>query len=200
MKRSRHRVTGQQIGSSTMPQSQNTLGQDEGQLGNGPQANLADAADDLGRQARETAGRVRSELEGTANAQKTVVASLVNDFADVIDNAARHLDQRGQHSAARYAEGMGSSLADFSRTVEQKSLGDMVGDVSDLARKHPAAFVGGAMLLGMALSRVAKAAPSSVTQPFTDKVKSAVSEVKSAVADVSADLASSVRSSNEGLK
>lgn len=183
-----------------MPQSQNNLGQDESRFGKGPQATLGDAADDLGRQAKEKAGRVRSELESTANAQKTVVASLVNDFADVIDGAARQLDQRGQHSAARYAEGMGSSLADFSRTVENKSFGDIVGDVSDLARRHPAAFVGGAMLLGMALSRVAKAAPSSVTQPFTDKVKSAVSEVKSAVADVSADLTTGVRSSNEGIK
>lgn len=183
-----------------MPQSQNNIGQDESRFGNGPQTNLGDAADDLGRQAKKTASRVRSEIEGTANAQKTVVASLVNDFADVIDGAARQLDQRGQHSAARYAEGMGSSLADFSRTVEQKSLGDIVGDVSDLARWHPAAFVGGAMLIGMALSRVAKAAPSSVTQPFTDKVKSAVSEVKSAVDDVSADLTSGAQSSKEGFK
>lgn len=183
-----------------MPQTQNHFGQDHSRFGEGPQTTLGSAAEDLGQHAKATAGRVRSELEGTANEQKTAVASLINDFADVVDSAARHLDQRGQRSFARYADGMSSSLADFSRTVEHKSLGDLVGDVSDMARRHPAAFVGGAMLLGMALSRIAKAAPSSVTQPITDKVKSAVSEAKSAVADVAADLTSGAHPTNEGLK
>lgn len=190
-----------------MPLTHNHSGRHQGRFDEGPQSALGSAAEDLGTQAgdlaedaKDAAARLQSDVEETAAEKKTVVASLINDFADVIDAAARHLDERGQRTFARYADGMSATLTGFSQTVEKKSLGDIVGDVSDLARRHPAAFVGSALVAGIALSRIAKAAPSSVTQPIAERVKSAVSDVKSAVADVTADLASAATASNEGRK
>ncbi|MGE3918602.1 MAG: hypothetical protein AB7F78_23155, partial [Hyphomicrobiaceae bacterium] len=51
----------------------------------------------------------------------------------------------------------GSGLKSISTSLEQKSTSELVGDVTRLAREHPVAYLGGAMLIGVALSRFAVA-------------------------------------------
>lgn len=156
-----------------MRETQHTSNEDENRFaaGNGAPSS---PVDDIGRQAQETVDQVRSNLADGADRSKSAVASIINDVAEVIEGAAEQFSQRGQISASHYTRAMGSGLSSLSHSMESKSFGEIVGDVTELARRHPAAFVGGAMLLGMALSRVAKASGTSITSKLSETVSNAM--------------------------
>ncbi|WP_424933975.1 hypothetical protein [Amaricoccus macauensis] len=90
-----------------------------------------------------------------AEAAKKDAAGEVRRTADGLEAAAAELEdsplQRDLlHEAA-------DGLKQISRSVEGKSLSEMASGLSDLARKNPAAFLGGAALAGFAMARFARA-------------------------------------------
>lgn len=163
-----------------MRETPNTANEDQTRFGAG-NGSPSSPVEEIGRQAQETVDQVRSNLADGADRQKSAVASMINDLAEVIGSAAEQLDQRGQSTAAHYANAMSSGFTDFSHTVERKSFGEIVGDVTDLARRYPAAFIGGAMLAGMALSRVAKASGTSITGKLSETISDVLPDATSSL-------------------
>lgn len=96
-----------------------------------------------------------TEVRLQANHAKDRVAGDVGDVAQALRRAAEEL--RGGSAQERTLGQVANSLADASDALRDKDLGEIVQSVSKVARDNPVLFLGGAILLGFAASRYAKA-------------------------------------------
>ncbi|MBL8774204.1 MAG: hypothetical protein JNK30_22640 [Phenylobacterium sp.] len=97
--------------------------------------------------------RVRAEAQkGTQAGAKTL-----GDFANAIRRAGDELASADQSPTSRLVQKAADGLEGLSRDLADKDPGDLLNAVRDFGRRNPAAFIGGAVLLGVALGRFVRA-------------------------------------------
>jgi hypothetical protein len=105
--------------------------------------------------------RVRAEAQkGTQAATKTL-----GDFANAVRRAGDELAGADQSPASRLVQKAADGLENFSRSLDGKDPGDLLNDVRDFGRRHPVTFIGGAVLVGLALGRFVRATEGSTALP-----------------------------------
>ena len=132
---------------------------------------VADVAKDAARatydavsaQASELASSVAGELETSAEDQKRRGAETMRTFAGAVQHAAAELDQQSP-VVARQFRTAAQKVEDLSESLRDRSIRDLVNDASDLARRQPLWFFGGAIVAGFALSRFLKSSARASTQ------------------------------------
>jgi len=113
-------------------------------------------------QASELASNVADELETSGEDQKRRGAETMRAFAGAVEHAAAELDQQSPlvarqfRTAARKVDG-------FSQSLRDRSVRNLVNDASDLARRQPLWFFGGAIIAGFVLSRFLKSSAVAPT-------------------------------------
>jgi hypothetical protein len=134
-------------------------------------------AADLATKARDTAGGLRDEAAGMvqdvkaegasvaaavqeraaglAEEQKQAGAEQADSVARAVHRAADELEGTSPQ-IARYVHDAASSVDRLARALRDRSPGELLGGVEDLARRQPVAFFGAAVLAGFALARFAK--------------------------------------------
>jgi ElaB/YqjD/DUF883 family membrane-anchored ribosome-binding protein len=100
----------------------------------------------------QAAGRVR----GFADEGKGRVTGLLENVSEVINDAARSVDERLGEDYGDYAHRAASAVADFAGRIRDRSVDDIVDDTRDFVRKSPAIAIGIAAVAGFALIRVVK--------------------------------------------
>ncbi len=124
----------------------------------------------IGEKARDAAAAATQEVKATAQGVADTVATEAGNYAGQAKDAAAN-ELKGVASALRTAaEEMRSGspqertfsqiaegLADASDAMRNKDLGEMVGAVTDFAKRNPIVFLGSAALIGFAATRFAKA-------------------------------------------
>jgi hypothetical protein len=119
--------------------------------------------DAVSAQASELASNVAGELETSAEEQKRRGAETMRAFAGAVQHAAGELDLASP-VVARQFRTAAQKVEELSEGLRDRSVRDLVGDVSEFARRQPLWFFGGAIIAGFALSRFLKstaAAPPS---------------------------------------
>lgn len=113
-------------------------------------------AGELQDAARSTVDDARNAAEEHAEAAKGQAASEIDRTAASLEAVADDLDGEGglQQELLREAA---DGLKQISRSIEGKSVGAMVEDLSEFGRNNPLAYLGGAALAGFALARFALA-------------------------------------------
>jgi hypothetical protein len=97
--------------------------------------------------------RVKAEAQkGTDAATKTL-----GDFANAVRRAGDELAGADQSPASRLVQQAADGLESLSRNLAGKDPGDLLNAVRDFGRRNPAAFIGGAVLVGVALGRFVRA-------------------------------------------
>ncbi|MCQ0091292.1 hypothetical protein [Roseovarius sp. M141] len=128
----------------------------------------------IGEKAEEVATTVTEEAKARAQGVADTVATEAGNYAGQAKDAAAD-EVKGVASALRTAaEEMRSGspqertfsqiaegLADASDAMRDKDLGEMVGAVTDFAKRNPMVFLGSAALIGFAATRFAKASSGS---------------------------------------
>lgn len=124
----------------------------------------------IGEKAKEAATAATQEAKATARGVTDTVATEAGNFAGQAKDAAAD-EVKGVASALRTAaeelrsgspqertfSQIAEGLADASDAMRDKDLGEMVGAVTDFARRNPMVFLGSAALIGFAATRFAKA-------------------------------------------
>lgn len=130
----------------------------------------------IGEKAKEAATAATQEAKATAQGVADTVATEAGNYAGQAKDAAAD-EVKGVASALRTAaEEMRSGspqertfsqiaegLADASDAMRDKDLGEMVGAVTDFAKRNPMVFLGSAALIGFAATRFAKASSDSTS-------------------------------------
>jgi hypothetical protein len=110
-------------------------------------------------QASEFAADVGEELSRTAEGQKVRGVEAMQGFARAITTAAGELEDQSP-MVARYVRDAGRQVEVLSQNLRGRSITDLMGAASDLARSQPVVFLAGAVAAGFALSRFLKSSAS----------------------------------------
>jgi ElaB/YqjD/DUF883 family membrane-anchored ribosome-binding protein len=135
----------------------------EGETGNGFVASAGtgtSGTDRLVSQVRDQVtglrGQAADKLRGFADDGKGRVTGLLEDVSEVINDAARSVDERLGGDYGDYAHRAAGAVADFADRIRDKSVDDIMDDTRDFVRKSPVIAIGLAAVAGFALLRVIK--------------------------------------------
>lgn len=101
-------------------------------------------------------GQAGGRIRGFADDGKTRATGLLDDFSEVINDAARSVDQRFGADYGEYAHRAAGAVSSFADTMRAKSVDDIVEDTRAFVRKSPGIAIGIAAVAGFALMRVIK--------------------------------------------
>lgn len=116
---------------------------------------VAGAAEDAASTGAEIADAARERAEGLADQGKQAAAEQATGFAQAIRHAAEDLETSSPE-IARHVRTAADSVEGISAALRDRSAGQLMQDVTDFARRQPAAFFGVAAIAGFALARFAK--------------------------------------------
>ena len=104
-------------------------------------------------EARGFASSARQQASQRVDQRKQEAAGTIHDFADAIRRAGDELGQRDRGMPARLMTQAAESLEGMSRTLADRSPGQMIDAARDYGRRNPTAFLAGAVLVGLAIGR-----------------------------------------------
>jgi hypothetical protein len=119
-----------------------------------------DQASELGSTAKKFASDAAAGAQSAIEEQKSLGAEYVASVAGAMHRAAGEFD-REVPFAARYLHQTAEQIEHAAEAVRNRKARELVGEVEDFARRQPALFFGGAMLLGFAALRFIKSAPEN---------------------------------------
>lgn len=126
------------------------------------------ARDTFGRAAEEARTMAQDEAGRRAEAGKAHLADEGRRLADSLHEAAGA--QRRDSPRARILDRMAESVAEASDELRGQSVGRLLGEAEDFARRHPGAFVASAALLGFAATRFMRASPPATSAQSADRM------------------------------
>jgi hypothetical protein len=139
----------------------------EDNIRNDAGSTAANARNKVRAKAAEVAGKAKQKIADQYGEKVSEATNEVQHFASALRRAGQNLRDDGSSTigaslltrAADQLESIGSSL-------NGKDLDAIISDVDRLARRNPAVFAGGAMLIGFAASRFLKSSSRNVHRNF----------------------------------
>jgi hypothetical protein len=139
-----------------MTDQQNTTGQSS----MGQEA--SSTVNELKARAGESYQAAKEEVTHRAEGAKSSIADELSGVAEALRHAS---DEMRDNSTSRRAVGwVADSLNDVSQAMRNRETSQLMSDIGGFARRNPALFLGGAALVGFAISRFAKASSRSHAQ------------------------------------
>jgi hypothetical protein len=130
---------------------------------------LGDAGRAVRQETAQFAGVAKERARGAIDQRKETATRTLGDFADAVRKAGDELTARDQSMASRMVGHAADSLEGLSRTVADKRPEELLDAVRDFGRRNPAAFIGGAVLVGLAIGRFARASAQTTGQIDVDR-------------------------------
>jgi hypothetical protein len=106
-----------------------------------------------------------SKVEKVLSNQKAVGADYISSIAQAAERAAKEFDAE-LPQAAQYIRQASHTINGMADKIREREVRDLVGELTDYARRQPTLVFGGAMLLGFAALRFLRSsapAPGSST-------------------------------------
>lgn len=130
-----------------------------------------DEADEIGNAAKDILDDTTEKVKSAVSEQKNAGAEYLDKVAHAIHRAAGEFEA-DVPQAAPYIRRAGSELSTVAKAVRERDVRELVTEVEDVARRQPALFFGGAVILGFAALRFLKSAPPSSGQVTAGKTSS----------------------------
>lgn len=123
----------------------------------------AEDAKALKEEAKVQIDAAAEKAKSFAGEHKDIAASQITGLAAAVSKVATELEG-DQATTARYARDLANGLDRFGKTVEGKSVDDLMGMAQQFGRSQPLAFLGAAALAGFVASRFAGATAHRAAQ------------------------------------
>jgi len=117
--------------------------------GKSPAEALKDGATKLGKQATDKA-RAYAE-DGKARA-----GGALDELARMMSDAAGQVDDKVGAQYGDYARSAAGAISNFSESIKNKQVDELIGDARDFVKKSPAVAIGTAAALGFVIARLIK--------------------------------------------
>jgi hypothetical protein len=118
---------------------------------------LPQAAGDI---ADRTSTMVQDRVNDVAGGQMTRAGDVLQSVAQAIRKTGDQLRQ-DQPQVAGFADTAAGQVEQFACSIRSSSPSDMIAEAEQFARRQPAVFLGGALLLGAVAARFLKASPQA---------------------------------------
>ncbi len=130
----------------------------------GARDQATDAAGRIGDEARGVADAALEKAEGLAEQGKAVGAERAEGLAHAVRRVADDL-QDASPEIAKHVRTAADSVESVADALRQRSVGDLLGQVGEFARRQPTAFFAAAVVAGFAVSRFAKSSAEGADAP-----------------------------------
>jgi len=107
---------------------------------------------------------VKDRARKVAEQQKQAGVDQIGGVARAIHGAAHEIEQEMPH-AASFIHDAAAKLEDAADSLRDRSVDDLIRSLNNFASSQPAAFFGGAVLAGFALSRFLKSSSGHSGEP-----------------------------------
>lgn len=104
---------------------------------------------------------LKDKMREIVEQQKDVGADHLGSIAEAVHGAAHELEGK-LPAAAGYIHSAADRLEQASSTIRDRGVDDLISACGSFARREPAAFFGGAMIAGFALTRFLKSSGGSL--------------------------------------
>ncbi|MFE4047771.1 hypothetical protein [Streptomyces sp. YIM B13518] len=141
--------------SATAGQAKQAAGQVAGTAAEQARTVVGEARQQAGTVVEDLRTRAIDEADGQTKRAAGTLRRWANDFSGLAAHAENDSPARGL--AARAGD-KGMRAADY---LERQGVEGLVADLQGFARRRPGAFLGGALLAGLAVGRLAKAAQTA---------------------------------------
>lgn len=115
----------------------------------------ASVLDEAKAQGAEVADAAQERIEGLAEQGKAAGAERAQGLAQAVRHAADDLEASSPE-IARHVRAAAESVEGVAAALRDRSVGDLLSEVGNFARRQPTAFFGTALVAGFAISRFAK--------------------------------------------
>jgi hypothetical protein len=135
---------------------------------------LGDARDAVVTEAQVLGDLATTRLETEAEGVKDQAAAGLEAFSDALKAASKQLSGKQLGFAGDMVQQAAGGLETLARSLEGSSPREMLDSIRAFGRQNPVGFIAGSVLAGVALGRVAAAAPgrgSQVSSPTADPVE-----------------------------
>ena len=136
-----------------------TLGEDMKEAASDAQdkvtSTVREQASKIGEKAKTVASDTGRKIESALNEQRATGADYLQNMAGLVHQTA-DVFEREVPQASRYIRQAAEQIDTVAEAVRTKDVREAVNDVQDFARRQPAIFFGGALLLGFAAVRMFK--------------------------------------------
>lgn len=136
------------------------------------QAKAQEFAGRAKEQMDEAAGKARAQGQNLLNSQKDKAASELHAYSDATRRAASRLEEEDDANLARFLRSAADRMESLGSHLRDRSLGELVDEVEDMARRRPEVFFGAMFVAGLAAARFAKA---SRRRRIQDRIETAAS-------------------------
>lgn len=124
------------------------------------------AADGLSQTASTLASDAQSRIKGLMGERVGGGAELIGRLASSTRRAAEDLDPNAPQISG-FLRDASARMEEFSRTVREKPIDELIDTASTYARRQPAVVFGAAAVIGFALWRLFKSGSTAVQTPVT---------------------------------
>jgi ElaB/YqjD/DUF883 family membrane-anchored ribosome-binding protein len=124
------------------------------------------AADGLSQSASTLASDAQSRIKGLVNERVAMGAELIGHLAGSTRRAADDLDPNAPQISGLLRDAS-ARMQEFSRTVRDKPVDELMETASNYARRQPAVLFGAAAVVGFALLRLFKSDSVAEQTPIT---------------------------------
>ncbi len=128
---------------------------------------ISQAGESLKQEAQTFASAAQEKAKVEVEKHTQTATKTLGDFATAIRRAGDDLAEHDQSLAGRVVKQAADSLEGISRNLADKHPDDLLAAVRDFGRRNPLAFIGGSILLGVAVGRFMRASERSQVQ-FAD--------------------------------
>ena len=153
--------------------SNNNRDADDGTSRGKARIDTADLKDKASATAAEFTGQAADKARGYAEQGKERASAGLDSFAKMIGDGAGQVDSALGESYGDYVRKAAGAVSDFSGSLRDKDVDELIDDARDLVRRSPAIAIGAAAAAGFVLARIIKA--GSETLDETAKTVSAKS-------------------------
>jgi hypothetical protein len=122
----------------------------------GASRNTQQGGDSLAQTGRGILDKVRETATGQLANQKDRATEGLGSVAQFVRQSTQQLRDQKQEGIAAYVEQAADQIDQFSQSLRNKDVSELLDDAQQLARRQPALFIGGAFLLGLVGARFLK--------------------------------------------
>lgn len=129
---------------------------DTGGTVRGAAADRTSVKEQFSEQIASLRGQAGGKIREYCDEGKVRAGSALDEFSQVIDEAANAIDDRVGAEYGEYAHRAADYVASFADTVRNKDVDELIEDTRSVVRKSPGIAIAAAAVIGFALVRIIK--------------------------------------------
>ena len=112
------------------------------------------------------------KAKGYAEDGKSRAGTALDELAKMLQEAAGTVDEKVGEQYGQYARSAAEAVSNFSGTLKEKQVDDIIDDAREFVKKSPAVAIGTAAAIGFVLARLVKAGLDASSDKAPDKPSS----------------------------